>query len=605
MEGSGQSLSSNSSDFGTCQLHKETITSDKEPYEVLSFLTPLDSRVWTERSDEWNFTYRVYSWFLAAVYLVLGVVAVVMIYKKDCARLKAKTFLAVYTSIAILGFSRFLFFALDPYGLVGFIRDRFDRWIIISRLFAAFGFPSLVASYSLMFLTILKIAKASVNRQWYQYWKFVAPITAIPYIIALSAELIGNTAPYPALISVLVCEAFFTFWGIMICIVYLFAGVRLLRRIRRQERKTVRVHSYHGAYADEHGDDIGSTREERGRGLRNVPATRRAAELRRQPTQFENQEYLRRHNNISKTTRKISIITYATASLGLVYSVFSAANVIVISFFIFNSCLGYSGRGNSTVWLAIVMATRTSEIPLALVMLYSITDISSALAVIKGILCCHCCRTVNKMRNTECRGSTGVRVSSSSLQLVNMHKNSSESSLLGGSRVLETKEDDIEVDTPRETPQEGALEPEQDSNVVTMETQTDTHQEADFITVHVETHTERDTNSVPNSIAVSEPPRVYLLNAQGNSEVSINSDGPSNTVSTSQVTVTTETSTQTTGHIDKAVQTEQTMATSDPSNSGAVPGFKPVPKPRRKRKQHHIVANSASSLRRFARKFTI
>ncbi len=562
MEGSGQSLSSNSSDFGTCQMYKEIITSDKEPYEVLSFLTPLDnySRVWTERSDEWNLTFCIYTRFLSAVYLVLGIVAVGMIFKKDCARLRAKTFFAVYTTIAILGFSRFLFFALDPYGLVGFIHDRFDRWVIISRVLAAFGFPSLVASYSLMFLTILKIAKASVNRQWYQCWKFVAPITAIPYLIALSAELIGHTVPYPALISVLVCEAFFIFWGITICIVYLFAGTRLLRRIRRQERKTVRVETFHGVHADEHGVDIG--REERGRrGLRKALAARRA-EL-RNLSQFESQEYLRHHSKISKTTRKISIITYATASLGILYSVFTAAYVIILSLLIFNSCLGYSGRGNSTVWLAIFMTTRTSEIPLALIMLYSITDISSALAVIKGIFCCHCCRTVNTTPSAECQASHSTGVGSSSVQLVSMHKlNSSESSLLGGSRVLGTREDDIEVDTSKGIPQV-PLELEQVSDVVTMETQTDTQQNKNSITI--ENQTESDSR------ADSKWPIIYRLDAQGDSEVSIGFDN----LSTSLVTVTIERSTPTTDHSDKAGQTEQTTTTSDTGDASSMQ-YQPV-----------------------------
>lgn len=616
MEGSGQSTSTNSSEPLTCEEHKKVIAGEEESYEILSFLTPLDSRIWTDRSDEWNFAFRACAWLFAAVYLMLGITAVVMIYKKDCVRMKAKTFLAVYTAIAILGFTRCLFFSLDPYGLVGFIYDHFDRWIIISRLLKIFGFPSLVASYSLMFLTLLKIAKASVNRQWYQYWRYVGPITAVPYLLALSAELIGNTAPYPALISVLVCEGFFTFWGMLICIVYLFAGVRLLRRIRKQERRTVRVSSYHSTYGG--GVDPDAVELSRRRARETAVAR---AELRRRPTQFENQEYARRHSNISKTTRKISIITYATAILGLLYSVFSAANLITISVFIFKNCLGYLGRGNSTVWLATMVATRTSEIPLALIMLYSITDISSAIAVMRNALCCNCCRKGKaESQSTDYSNTRSTRSSS----MPSMNKILSTSSLTAeGSRVvhMESREQLIEQETDLEDGQGSEDSPpvvsesEEASVLVTKEPQTDVSLETDLTPTEAQTG---EDNTVPSVELSKRKPTVYFIDAQGDSAmcaVTTVQHELSPPASTSLVQVTQDQSTQTTELADKAIQTESfedteggTHSSPSPANSshGTTLGFRPVPKPHRKHKHKpHIVASSNSTLQRFVRKFTV
>lgn len=260
----------------SCTMFKTILTSGKQPYEILSFLTPLSSQIWTERSVAWTTGFKVYIAIFAVLFLLLGIMAVVMIYRKDCVRLPTKTFLAVYSTVAILGFSRAIFLVLDPYGLLGFIVDRFDRWIILSRLLAALGFPSLVASYTLVFFTLLKLSKTSAGRQWYQKWKFVAPIAGVPYVIALAAELIGNTAPYPALISVLACEGFFTVFGVLVCGVFLFAGRRLMHKIRLQERRTVRVTSVNVTNAD----------------LESAHSV--------QPSSFATEEYQRRHRRFQK-----------------------------------------------------------------------------------------------------------------------------------------------------------------------------------------------------------------------------------------------------------------------------------------------------------------
>jgi len=121
---------------------------------------------------------------------------------------------------------------LDPYGILGFIADRFEQWIIVSRFLDSFGFPSLVASYTLLVLTLLRITETNPGRQWYQYWKFVSPVAIVPYVIALGAETISNVA--------IVCEGLSTLWGVAICVIFLFAGVRLLHEVHKRERRTLR-----------------------------------------------------------------------------------------------------------------------------------------------------------------------------------------------------------------------------------------------------------------------------------------------------------------------------------------------------------------------------
>ena len=124
---------------------------------------PLDTAVWTERDEAWKICFYVYIAVMSAIFLKLDIVSIVMLIKKDCIRLPTKTFFAIYMSTAILGFSRALHLVLDPFGLVGFISDRFPAWFIVSRMLSAFGFPSLVASTTLMIFTLVKWQKQSLE----------------------------------------------------------------------------------------------------------------------------------------------------------------------------------------------------------------------------------------------------------------------------------------------------------------------------------------------------------------------------------------------------------------------------------------------------------
>ena len=358
----GKMTSTAAMDVTTCEMYKEVnITSGRLPWQILVFLTPTDRNFWEGRNQAWELAFKIYAGVFSFIYLLIGLMAVMLIIKKECIRLPAKTFFAVYTAIAILGFSRGIFLALDPFAIIGFIRNRFEQWIIVSRFLASFGFPSLVASYTLLFLTLLRITKTNPGTQWYQYWKFVIPVVVTPYVVALAAETIGHVASYPALLAVVICEGLFSLWGLLICVTFLFSGMRLLRELSTRERKTIR---------------------------RSASMSQRGTFARRESEQFTQQEFERHHNRIRRTTRKITIITYGTAVLGIVYSLVSVATLVMVCLFIFRDCIGFQGaRANSVFWLVLQVTARTSEILLAMVMLYSITDASIIVNVIKCQYC--------------------------------------------------------------------------------------------------------------------------------------------------------------------------------------------------------------------------
>ena len=529
MEDSSDNVSINASN-NSCEMHRRHIFSDVPPHKVLSFLTPEDSHIWQERSDTWNLVFRIYAGIFATIYFSLGIMAIIMIFKKDCVRLPVKTFFAVYTTIAVLGFSRFLFFALDPYGLVGFISDSFDKWIILSSLLAELGFPSLVASFSLMFLTLLKIAEASMNtRQWYQQWKFVGPVTVIPYIIAVSAGLIGLTAPYSAVICIIVCEGLFTLWGVFICVIFIFAGVRLLSKINVLVIRTARISvtSYHGPM----------------RGGRDGTALSRC-----HSTQFQCEEIGRHHSSFSKTTRKITIITFATAVLGIVYSAFSAASLIIITHFVFSDCFGFRVKGNPTIWLAVTIAKYSSEIPLALVMLYSITDISTAMAVMKKLLsCCHCQK--KKSMSYSQSGYLGGGCMNASSEMI----------IMGNSAI------------DRNTEHQSLNEAHTTTNIPDLDKRgTVITPSQSVVAVFVTTETQTDVESMTSSVSTGMPLKSYLLNAPGDSGISLGS-GDVSTASVCSSIPTVNRSTQTIDHIEEGIQTDSNSDTLPPPLSEARP----------------------------------
>lgn len=380
----------NYSTFYSCEEYKVFFTENLEPYQILQLTVPLDNTVWTERDNTWTICLYVYIAIMSAIFLMLGLVSIMMLIKKDCIRLPTKTFFAIYMSTAILGFSRALFLILDPFGLVGFISDRFSEWFIVSRLLAAFGFPSLVASTTLMIFTLFKVAKAVPGKQWYHYWKFIIAIMLVPYFIAFAAELVGNFTPYPGLVIVKVCELLFAVWGLLMCITFLFAGNRLLRQLKLRGRKTVRVSTVRGA-TPSRGD------------MESEMATRQ---------EYISREQQRHQLRNKRITRKITIITYGTALFTITYSLLSIASAIMVSFLLYVLCFGFEGRGPAAVWLAFEFSKRVNEIILTIVLLYSVTDVAGMMRMLYG----KCCGKTQENR--------------SPIQSSGMQKNSSRTNIL-------------------------------------------------------------------------------------------------------------------------------------------------------------------------------
>ena len=500
------------SNASTCEMYKADITADRLPWQILRFLTPSDTAdraVWQGRDEAWDLAFTVYISVFGSVYLALGLTALVLLIKRDSIRMRTKTFFTVYTTIAILGFSRGLFHVLDPYGILGFIEHRFEQWIIVSRFLATFGFPSLVASYTLLVLTLLRITEVNPGKQWYQHWKFVVPVAIVPYVISLGAEIISQVANYPALIAVIVCEGVFTIWGVTICVTFLFAGVRLLREVRKSQRRTLRRFT-----SLPEGNEVGA-----------VEAT---------SEEFVKQEFKRHHARIGKTVRKITIITYGTAVLGIVYSLVSASTTVVVCLFIFRDCIGFDGSSASAVgWFILQAATRSTEIPLVIVMLYSITDVTIVANFLKKVFLCRFCRRQQESVAASPLQS-GKLVGLHSMSTMNMINSPTVNSNMVNSPTVTSN---IDADDSISEVENGVMT---QSQVTELDSRTDGGHLGDPLP--------------PSS-------KTFMLSVQGESATSIES--AASAVHTGVVDV----STQTVQQMDKAVQTERPKPTPKPRKS--------------------------------------
>ena len=92
---------------------------------------------------------------------------------------------------------------------------------------------------------------------------------------------------------------------------------------------------------------------------------------------FHDENYQRQYDRISNSLSKIAKITFFTAVLGIFYAIVNLAVLLFTVWFIFVQCLGLNGLGNSIAWLTLQIGIMSIEMPFALVMIYSVTNVAT------------------------------------------------------------------------------------------------------------------------------------------------------------------------------------------------------------------------------------
>lgn len=343
-------------------------------FDIFSGLGPNCNRgAWTPITVPWLVFFYLKLVIFGLLFLMLGIVCIVLMAKRHSARrFKAKTFVAIDVSIAILGFSRFLFFIVDPFGISGFCTHQL-ACTIVSRLLNAVAFPSLTAAYTLVFITLWYSAKMRLGRSCIQHWRIIIPLCFIHYFVAILFEIIGIFGTYSVVFLLLGCEAFFTTWGLFVCVTFLVAGCRLLRTVKASIRQSSIVGRDRALTSNSIADpnNKGATTDGEAYNVTRIK--------------------LKAKKHHKQAIRKITIITYIAATLGGLYSMLTLVMLVMVCLQLFGECPEEESsmyHSDSDLWLVLRYIALILEYLMAILLLYSINDVRPLVKAISSVISC-------------------------------------------------------------------------------------------------------------------------------------------------------------------------------------------------------------------------
>ena len=318
-------------------------------------------------SPVWKGFLHFSSGLFALLFLSFAIVCIFLLIRRHkIDRFMIKTTLAVLITLSILGFSRAALSIIVSVALDGKCGGGQGplACLILMRFSDALGFPSLTASYTLVFLTLVLASKIRIGPECLQKPRLLIPLALVHYVVAIVFEIVGLVSPGPAYITLVVCEAFYTLWGIFVCVAYMVIGIRLIKQIRHAIRTTSLV----------------VRRKQKQRfsiGKRNTNRSE-VTKLTRE---------VKIHHQ--RALRKVTCITYFAAAFGIVYSLINVARLVFNVFVINSYCEVLSSEdaaGQSPIsWLVLTNVSRALELLLGILLAYSVTDISPYIQWFKNI----------------------------------------------------------------------------------------------------------------------------------------------------------------------------------------------------------------------------
>ncbi len=373
------------SENGSSTVKNCTVSlTEQDAITIVSLLVPSNNSYWAERTERWYAFFYLLIVIYSVLFLGFAITCLLLLCKRHLAqRFRVRTFIAIDLALAVLGISRFLFLMIDPWGQSGFCKHY--ACIVFSRLLGALGFPSLTASYTLVFLTLWISAHIQLGRSWVQKLKILIPLCCTHYVVALIIEVI-LLSPIPAsevIVSLVVaCEAFFSLWGFMVCFMFFVAGFRLLNTLKKTDRKSSVI-------------------------CRDSPNMTRADLIERSKFNQKNEANLRKRSlttmklkekvisHQKRALRKVTLITYITVVLGMLYSTLSIANLFLVILGLFDGCPGEIKGGvmRPEVWLFIRYIFFTIEFSMGVLLTYSINDLAPVIDALREAII-KCCESI-------------------------------------------------------------------------------------------------------------------------------------------------------------------------------------------------------------------
>ena len=323
--------------------------------------------IWGEETTLWLvFFYLYVAIFLTLFCLLTALTLYVLSQRKRSERQRVKkvnTFYAINSLIIALSILRIVHLIFDPHFVEGWIAGPAFHHIL--SIVFSMGFPSLTASYLLVFITLWMSRKIQGGFTCIQKLTILIPLCAFQYVVTLIIELVTISNQYEVIYVIIACDLFFSLWGIFICVAFLLAGYLLIKSIGVGNRESTtglenlqidKQNSIKGGRYT-HASRIGSRRFTFSKRQNSTLSYKRKGVEHRQ-----------------RAMMKVTIVTCVSAFLGILYSILSTTNVaLAMNILLQNECVN-EARGNRAVWLFLQYLGRSLELLLCLLLLYAVAD---------------------------------------------------------------------------------------------------------------------------------------------------------------------------------------------------------------------------------------
>ena len=336
------------------------LESDLTLKDLMMNISVTNEDIWGEQSSVWLAFFYLYIVTFVIAFFILAVLALyVMTQRKKAERSRLKkvnTFYAINSMLIIMGVLRVAHLIFDPFYVEGWLHEQVPH-IILSIIFSM-GFPSLTASYLLVFITLWMSRRIKGAFTCIQKLTVLIPLCAFQFVVTFAVELIALSDQYEVVYLIIACDLFFCVWGIVICVSFLLAGHLLIKSIGAGNRSSV--------CTDEENKTGRDLRQRRFTGSRRFTFTRR---------QSSTLSYKRKGiEHRQRAMMKVTIVTFASAILGILYSIVSIVNVALAMALLFQDTCVDQAEGNRAVWLFLQYLARALELLLGFLLLYSVAD---------------------------------------------------------------------------------------------------------------------------------------------------------------------------------------------------------------------------------------
>ena len=300
---------------------------------------------WGQLNTGWLVAFYIQMVVFCIAYFLLGTTSLLVLIQRDFLGrgvLKEINHNIVYTLacinvlLVILGYSKFLFFILDPYHISNYLNCEYCHipWSVMESL----SLPSITVAFTMEFFTLWSCVKI-VRESVFDKCRFVVPFTFLNYMIVIVVQIIANLYVYPAIIAIIACTIYFICFGIIVCLTYILTAWWVLKIIDRVARRCT--------------INLSSTQ---------ISKPRQPPVYREKFTPLQ-----------KRAIRKISNICYGTAFLGLLLSVTQVILLVMLARVLLTDCIS-STYADKNLWLVFFYLSETIKLAMGVLLLYCTAD---------------------------------------------------------------------------------------------------------------------------------------------------------------------------------------------------------------------------------------